>query len=496
VRPGVNVTTRDTAPPSSIPTDVGTCFMVGITEAGPSGSVTTNDLVQSLDEYRSKFAPSGRAYVPGITMYDAVEMFFAEGGSRLYIGRVFGSAAVEGTVTLQDSVPAPALVVKARGVGEWANNIDITVRTHTEDPDIATGSFRIRVVNETTSEVLYESYDLVDLQAALDWAFTNPLISLASSTGSGDPVAGTFDIATGSNDIAGINNTSWQRALDSLSYTLGPGILVAPGVTTSPIYNMLAEAARRDLRVAFLDGPDTANVSTLETAAQGIVDSSLARSRYSGFFVPWLYMSGITSSSVRKVPPSAGVAGRFARNMAGGLSANDPAAGELGSLRSVLDVTQVYTDAEREKLNNSGVNVIRDIFGVHKVYGWRTVANPVSDPRWIALSNSILHRQIVSQAGAVGERFIFRQIDGHGHLIGEFAGSLIGSVCMPLYQEGSLYGNSPQDAFNVDVGPSVNTEATIANNELHAVISVRMSPFGEQVNIEIVKYLLTEEIAA
>jgi hypothetical protein len=470
--------------------------MVGVTESGPSGSITVNDLVQNMDEYEAKYAPSGRSYVAGITMYDSVEMFFAEGGNRLYIGRVYGDDAVEATVTLSDSVPATVLVVTARGVGEWANNLDITIRTHTEDPDIATGSFRIRVVNETTNEVLYESYDLVNLQAALDWAFTNPLVSIAGSVGTGDPVAGTFDLITGANDVVGIDNTSWQRALDSLSYTLGPGILVAPGATTSAIYNMVAEAARRDLRVAFLDGADTPTASTLLAAAAGVVDGSLTRSRYAGFFAPWLYMSGITSSSVRKVPPSPAVAGRFARNMASGQSANQPAAGELGALRSVLDLTQVYTDDERQQLNEGGVNIIRDIYGVHKVYGWRTVVNPVNDPRWIALSNSILHRQIVSQANAVGERYIFRQIDGHGHLIGEFAGALIGNVCMPLYQEGSLFGNSPSEAFKVDVGPSVNTAATIANNELRAIISVRMSPFGEEVNIEIVKYLLTEEIAA
>jgi phage tail sheath protein FI len=497
VRPGVNVTTRDTAPPSTIPTDVGTGFMVGVTEAGQSGSVTVNDLVHNMDEYEAKYAPSGRAYTPGMTMYDSAETFFAEGGNRLYIGRVFGATAVAGTVTLQDITPAPVLVVTARGVGDWANGIDVVIRTNAEDTiNIPSGQYRIRLVRESDGKILYESYNLSTLQDAIDWAFNNPLVSIAGSTGTGDPAAGTFDLSTGTNDIAGINNTSWQVALDSLSYALGPGILFAPGATTSTIYNMLAEAARRDLRVAFLDAPDTKTISTLVASAGGVVDSSLSRTRYAGMFAPWLIASGIASSNTRKLPPSPAVAGRFARNMADGISANEPAAGELGDLRSALDMTQVYTDAERETLNVSGVNVIRDIYGAKKVYGWRTVADPVNDPRWIALSNSIMHRQIVAEANAVGERFIFRQIDGQGRLIGEFGASLIGNVCMPFYQEGSLYGATPQEAFVVDVGPSVNTPATIANNELRAIISVRMSPFGEEVNIEIVKYLVTEALAA
>jgi hypothetical protein len=188
------------------------------------------------------------------------------------------------------------------------------------------------------------------------------------------------------------------------------------------------------------------------------------------------------------------VMGVFARNMSLGYDANDPAAGELGRLRQALGMTQIYTDADRQTMNDNGFNVIKDVYGVIKIYGWRTTADPLNDPRWIALSNTILHREIVAEANSVGERFIFRQIDGQGRLIGQFGSALIGEVCMPLFMAGSLFGDTPEEAFKVDTGPSVNTDATIANNELHAVISVRMAPFGEEVDIAIVKYLVTEAI--
>lgn len=495
MRPGVNVTTRDNAPPSTIPTDVGTGFMVGVTESGPS-IPTVSDLVQNMDEYKAKFAPSGRSYLPGITMYDSVETFFNEGGNRLYVGRVTGPAATKASITINDVAAAPCLIVTARGVGEWANNIDVVIRGNTQDPAIPVGSFRVRLVNETTSEVLDESYDLTDVTDAIQWAFSNQYVTAAGSTSSNDPAPGTFDLVGGSNDTVGITNTEWAAAFANLSFTLGPGLLGAPGASTSAIHDLAAESARRDLRVSILDGPDTPTASTLISAAKAVSDSERAHSRYSGLFVPWLYVSGSSTSAIRKVPPSAAVMGRFARNMANGLSANEPAAGDLGVLRTVLDLTQTYTDADRAQMNLNGVNVIKDVYGIRKVYGWRTTADPVNDPRWLLLSNSIMHRQIVAEAGAVGERYIFRQIDGQGRLVGQFAGALIGEVCMPLFMEGSLYGDSPEDAFKVDVGPSVNTEATIANNELRAVISARFAPFGEEVNVEIVKYLVTEEIAA
>jgi hypothetical protein len=495
VRPGVNVTTRDNAPPSTVPTDVGTGFMVGVTEAGPSDP-TADDLVQNMDEYEAKSAPSGRSNLPSITMYDSAETFFAEGGNRLYVGRVYGDAAIVATVDLEDSGGDPCLTVNARGVGEWANGIDVVVVTNAQNTNIPVGSFRLQLVNEATSEVLDESYNLIDIAAAIQWGFGNALVEVEGNTSVLDPVAGSFDLAGGASDIVGIDDAAWSRAIDSLSYTLGPGILFAPGATTGTLYNALAEAARRDLRVAFLDGPDTATALTLITAAEGVVDSGLSRSRFSGMFAPWLIVPGLTTSTVKKVPPSPAIAGLFARNMGAGLSANEPAAGDRGRFKSVLNLTQTYNDADRQDLNAEGVNICRDIYGIRKVYGWRTVADPSTDPRWVNLNNSIMHRQIVAEANVVGERYIFRQIDGQGLLIAEFGAALVGQVCMPLFLDGSLYGATPGEAFVVDVGPSVNTIQTIGDNQLRAVISVRMSPFGEEVNIEIVKYLVTEEIAA
>jgi phage tail sheath protein FI len=495
MRPGVNVTTRDNAPPSTVPTDVGTGFMVGVTEAGPSAP-TVDDLVQNMDEYEAKYAPNGRNYLPSITMYDSAETFFVEGGNRLYVGRVYGSAAVAASVNLNDAGAAICLKVTARGVGDWANDIDVVVTTNAQNPNIPLNQFRLALKSETSGAVLDESYNLAAVADAIQWGFGNALVKVEGGVSVLDPVAGSFDLAGGAADIVGINDTAWQRAIDSLSYTLGPGILCAPGATTGTLYNMLAEAARRDLRVSFLDAPDTPTALTLITAAAGVVDSGLSRSRFSGMFAPWLIVPGLTTATVKKVPPSAAVAGLFARNMGDGFSANEPAAGDRGRFKSVLNLTQVYNDADRQDLNANGVNVIRDIYGIRKVYGWRTVANPATDPRWLNLNNSIMHRQIVAEANVVGERFIFRQIDGQGLLISEFGAALVGQVCMPLFLDGSLYGSTPGEAFVVDVGPSVNTIATIGNNELRAVISVRMSPFGEEVNIEIVKYLVTEEIAA
>jgi hypothetical protein len=468
--------------------------MVGITESGAATPSAAN-LVQNLDEFTRNYAPSQGNYSGGLAAYNGAATFFSEGGNRLYVSRVLGPAASPATGNLPDSVAATSLVVTANGPGEWGDNLDVKVDDPTTDPTIAAGMYRIKIIDHTTSNVLYASPDLLDQAAAISWALgTNVQISAGASTLI--PAPGTVSLSGGSNDISSIDNTQWQNAINGFSYVLGPGLMFAPGATTTSIYGYMAEAARRDLRVAILDGPDTPTANTLITSAKSVADSMMAHSRYAGLFAPWLIAAGVTSGTYKKVPPSPAVVGRFCKNMGLGYSANEPAAGELGRLLTVLSFTQEYSDSDRQSLNDNGVNVIRDIYGAAKIYGWRTTADPVNDPRWISLSNSILQRQIVAECNAVGERFIFREIDGGGRLIGEFNGALVGEVCLPLFLDGSLYGDKTDDAYKVDTGPSVNTVDTISNNELHAVISVRMAPFGEEVDIEIVKYLVTEAIPA
>jgi hypothetical protein len=67
-------------------------------------------------------------------------------------------------------------------------------------------------------------------------------------------------------------------------------------------------------------------------------------------------------------------------------------------------------------------------------------------------------------------------------------------VLTGYYNAGSLYGETPDDAFSVDVGESVNTPSTLAAGELRAVITMRMSPFAERVVIEIVKVSVDQSI--
>ena len=72
------------------------------------------------------------------------------------------------------------------------------------------------------------------------------------------------------------------------------------------------------------------------------------------------------------------------------------------------------------------------------------------------------------------------KIDARGHTIGRWNGRLK-AICAEEFERNALYGESQEEAFLVDTGPQVNTEATKAAGELRAVLGLKVSPMAERV---------------
>jgi hypothetical protein len=236
----------------------------------------------------------------------------------------------------------------------------------------------------------------------------------------------------------------------------------------STTHDALIQHAADNNRIALLDADPDSTATELSALATTLAGD--ANARYAALFAPGAIVPGLTSADTRTVP----------------------AAGVNGISRFATDLAATFTDAERESLNDDGVDVARLVYGQVETYGYRTLA-PV-DSGWSNLGNARLNMEVVAKAEAIGERYMFAQIDGRGIKISQFGAELSGML-VPYYDAGSLFGESAHDAFFVDVGPAVNTVETIANGELHAVVGVRMSPFAEYVVIEIVKVATDQPLA-
>jgi phage tail sheath protein FI len=417
-------------------------------------------------------------------LYDVLDTYFHEGGSKAIVSRVVGPASAIATKNLLDGSAGISLVVTAKNTGVWGNALRIAVIA----PDVT--GFKLQV-STVADGILETSSDLANQAAAIAWAQYSNYVNVALGATALNPalIAATA-LTAGADDNASITEAHWKLALDKFSADLGPGQVSHPGRTTTQGYaDVLAHGALNN-RAALLDAADTATKATLLTACS----SARTNGRRGALFGPWVLIPGITAGTTRTVPPSPVVAGLIARNDPAN-GAGSPAAGDRGRSQYGLSLSQAaWTDVDRQDLNAAGFNAVIMKYGGVRVYGWRSLADPVIDPNWIQYSNWRLGMYIIGKLNPVLESFLFSVIDGQKTTLSEFGGAIKAEL-LPIWSSGQLYGANPSDSFDINVGDQVNTPTTIQNGEIHAVVSVRMSPFAELVQLELVKRSITEAVA-
>ena len=369
---------------------------------------------------------------PGDPTYDAADTYFREGGSKLYV--------------------APTNAVTGFSV-EATSADELEAMTRAELDEVAADRGLDPADYGTKAEVL---------------------AALAPTTLSVD--------------------TGVASALAALTKDLGPGQVFLADPTLAAVADnqsaLLAHCAACN-RVALLSCAD-GDASVL--GAAGLALQTDANARYGALFAPSAVIPGMVAGTTRTVPYAAVEAGIIARNDAV-YNPNQPGAGIYGQAVYALDLTGRYSDADYEALNTKGVDMAKLVYGGVRTYGYRSLVDPVATPAWLMFGNARLNMAIVADAEAIGENYLFAQIDGRGHTLADFNGDLAGML-LGYYNEDAIYGDTPEDAFYVDTGSSVNTPETIANGELHAVIGVRMATAAEWVEIEIVKVAVNEALPA
>lgn len=481
-RPGTVVEVVDQTLPRSVPTRTDAWFITGFTEKGPVGEAIK---VRSMERL---IALTGNRVAYGY-VYDAAETFFREGGSLIYLSRVVGPTPVKASAKLFDQAgsadPADvALVATAKNPGGWENGLNVEVTVSGAD-------FRILVTHDVDG-LLEDSGLLADRAAAVTWASSiSELIDLTLGASNEDPRAqGPTSLAGGTDDHSNAVDAQWAAALTAFGKDLGPGQVSAPGRTTSTAHGQVLDHAAANNRVGLLDAPDTAVVATLTALASA--DQALLNAKYGQLLAPWAVIPGNVPGTTRIVPYSAIQAGLNARNDAT-LSPNVAAAGDRGISRFAIGLTQAWTDAQRETLNDGAVTIAIEKFGRLGTYGLRSVADPDTTPLWVQFPGARLIMAIKAKSEAVAEHYLFEQIDGRGLVFSKFASDLEG-VLLPYYTAGSLFGATPSEAFIVDTGPQVNTEESIAAGEIRAAIGVRTSPGAELVYIQIARQAVDQPL--
>ena len=466
-RPGVDVALLDV--PGAIispPTDTGVWYIEGLTERGPTDKVLP---VSSMNDLVAKY---GNRVSWGF-VYDALELFFKEGGYRAYVARIVGAGATSGFLNLMDGGSTISLVVTAYGAGAWSANYQVEVLTGT-----GAGQFQINI-KDLSGNILESSGDLDTQADAVQWSSGSNLVRITLGASASDPAPRVATpLSAGNDQYATVTDADWSTGLTLFTKDLGPGQVSQPGRTTTTAHSQIIGHAEANNRVAILDLPNSNTIGTL-TGAVG-------HSRFAANFAPWVVMPGVVANSTRTVPPCGLICGLIARNDPT-MGENRPSAGTAGLSRYCTGVAYTWNDIDRQTLNSAGVDVVRNIYGSVVNYGWRSGTNPTTDKNWIDFANSRFFMGLSARLNAIGQGFVFDEIDGqNGFTVNAFHDALAGEL-LASWTAGELFGNEPGDAFLVDTGPTVNTLQTIANQELHAICYVAMAPMAEWVQIQIVK---------
>jgi hypothetical protein len=264
--------------------------------------------------------------------------------------------------------------------------------------------------------------------------------------------------------------------------TLGPGQLAIVGTPITPaIATDLQTHCIANNRVALRD------VNNGETTAQQVIDGNYAPTddTYGATFGSWVEIPaplGVIGASYRYVPASSTIAALCARVDANG-NVNTAAAGQDYPINYASGFVSIPNAVDRAALMAAGgVNQFAIINNILQGYGFRT-AQPFdpNNPFW-QFNCSRARMYLKAQLDAVGQAYMFKTLDGAGHLLTAFQGDLQ-AVCKAFYDVDGLYGDTPQDAYSVNVGVSVNTGADAAAGQLNASIQAVLSMHTESVNI-------------
>ena len=460
VLPGVTVNVIADAAPSGVSTETGRLFAAGITRRGPTGP----QRVAGPGSFARIYGE--RAHYDTLT--DALRAFWRSGGGEVYVSRVVGPDAQASSVTIDDGSGGDGssedvLEITAREVGEHGD--DLSVEISSSGP-----SFSLTVLKDG-EEV--ESWS--GLTSAADAAgVTSEHVRIRDLGSDETPDSGSYDLEGGDDDRSGIGSDDWQDALDRFDSTYGPGQVVAPGRESSSAREQLLDHAEEHGRIAFLDGEQGASVSDLTS------DVNSVRSRHAALFAPWLHVPD--GGRTRTVPASVVAAGLAARLDAQAPTGHLAPERGLSILDSVSDVETDFADDQHAELNGAGVNVFRRTrtSGV-LLRGFRTTSN---DEAWTQLSQARYIMGLSSRLAQIADRFVFRTITP-ATLVDY--GNQIKSELKDDFDAGALFGDEPDDAYSVDTSDDVNPPEEISAGRLHALVSVQVSPFAEQVVIDLVK---------
>jgi phage tail sheath protein FI len=248
----------------------------------------------------------------------------------------------------------------------------------------------------------------------------------------------------------------YEAGLRALEQIPEIAVVAAPGASVPEA--LIAHAERVRYRFAVLDSERGQSVDEV-SALRRRLDSAQA-----ALYYPWVRASDPVANAEIDLPPSAFVAGVYARaDAARGVfraPTNEPLEGALGLERTL-------SDRDAEELSERGINQLRRLQdGDIRVWGERTVS---SDPEWKYVN---VRRYFIYLEHSIDQGTQWAVFEPNGEALWARVRATISDFLQTEFRNGALAGDRPDDAFFVKCDRSTMTQNDLDNGRLVCLIGV------------------------
>ena len=407
---------------------------------------------------------------------------FAEGDLVECAGELNRIAAVyENTVTFEKAfegdVVDTALIPKTV---LYSVEIEITVRYENE-VEVYSGIN----LNPTSPNFVGDKLKASNLLAVQDVVTETEIANPVSLILGEGKLAGTVVFAGGSDGTMNTVNAGTYIGEDK-----GPGkrtgiqtflentvasIIAVPGITIPEvIVSLIAHCENQQNRFAILDVPqDKVKVSDI-LEYRNMVDST-----YAAMYHPWVQVFDPITKKPGFVPPSGSVAGVFSRtDMTRGVH-KAPA----NETVQCTGLSVNYNNAEQDLLNPAGVNLIRALPGQGiRVWGARTVSSN-SNFKYVNVRRLFIY---VEQSIKAATNWVV--FEPNNSSLWARVQMTVSSFLETMFRSGMLAGESPAEAFFVDIGTATMSRDDIMNGRLICEIGIAPSRPAEFVIFRVTQF--------
>jgi len=493
-RPGVYISERLLPPvlPSGVTANAAGAIVAPFAQ-GPE----TVTLVNSWYEFTKYFGGYNATYPATFQ----VGSFFSNGGRELYVQRLLAANAVAASRNLTDGGGATAATVTSKNAGTDGNNLRVVLTAGQVASTYTLTLYKESgVANDISDDILLEQYSNIvfDDSASSDYAPTviniiSPNISVSVAGGyAGASIAlATYPLTSGSNGTATASTdyTAYKGTAKSVFERFTS--LDRPLVLFLPVANALASGtvAVFDAATSWAEDnngfvvigtdPDL-TVANAVSFAGSLTDTSNAAVYYPNIFIS--DPLGRSSGALRKIEPTGAVVGLYLSTDASRGVFKAPA-GISTPVLGIVSVEKSFTSAELDTMNasTSPVNPIRQIPGAGlSVMGARTLKQDGTANKYVNMRRSLIY--IRKNLKNLTEFALFENNDER---LWARINTNLGSFLNEYRNQGGLRGATQAQAYFVKCDAENNSDADIANGEVHIQVGVALQYPAEFIVIDL-----------